>query len=484
MSQAGHLPHRYAAALCIGIACANLGRISAFLALPALASLALAHAGVEAASRWALTCLAIAVGGWWWGSERLDALDQSVLLRRVDTAERSTLLVTAPARRSRFQLRVPAQVRRFGRLRFREAVLLELPLGRSPPQGAVIEVVATVRLPRPAKDGFDERTWLRRHGVHVVLRADRWRLIGRRGGLGGLTDRLRRALAGSIAPGLHGDRRGIVEGVVLGDEQSISEALRERFRASGLYHLLAVSGQNVVLVAGGALALAWLLGIPRWLGEVAALGSIAGYVLAVGAQPSVIRAGVSGALVSCAWLAARPVDRWYFLLLGALVLLAWNPYTLLDAGFQLSFAAVAAIFVVVPRLLRILEGYPVPAALAGVVAVSTACGLATAPILWLQFHAVPLLTVPANALAAPAVAPLLGLAFAAALAGIVFPPAAAAIAAVNGWCAAYLAGCARVVGGLPGAQVRSGRALVELLLVTAVAGAYAWRRWLSSTPRT
>ncbi len=363
-------------------------------------------------------------------------------------------------------------------------MLLELPLGRSPPQGALIEAVATVRLPRPPKNGFDETTWLRHHGVHVVIRADRWRMIGRRGGLGGVADRLRALLAGSIAPGLRGDRRGIVEGVVLDDERSLSEGLRQRFRASGLYHLLAVSGQNVVLVAAGALALAWLLGIPRWLGEIGALGAIAGYVLAVGAQPSVIRAGVSGALVSLAWLAARAVDRWHFFLLGALVLLAWNPYTLLDPGFQLSFAAVAAIFLLVPRLLRLLEGYPVSARLAGVLAVSTACGVATAPILWLQFHAVPLLTVPANALAAPAVAPLLALAFAAALAGLISPPAAAALAWLNGWCAAYLAACARVIGGTPGAQVRSGRSLVELLLVGGAIAAYAWRRWLSFSPRT
>jgi competence protein ComEC len=477
-------PHGYVAALCLGLAGSNLARGPALVAWCAAAALALTAAAADETARPAFVLGAVALLGWWWGSARLDALDRSVLLARVDTAERTVLVVTGPVRHSRFELRVPAQVRRFGRLRFREAVQLHLPLGRSPPPGAVIEAVTTVRLPRAPKGGFDETTWLRRHGVHVVLHADRWRMVGRRGGLGGVADRLRTALAGSIAPGLRGVRRGIVEGVVLGDEQSLSEDLRQRFRASGLYHLLAVSGQNVVLVAGGALALAWLVGVPRWLGQVGALGAIAAYVLAVGAQPSVIRAGLSGALVSLAWLAARPIDRWYFLLLGALVLLAWNPYTLLDPGFQLSFAAVAAIFVLVPRLVRWLAGYPVPAKLAGVLAVSAACGVVTAPILWLQFHAVPLLTVPANVLAAPAVAPLLALAFAAALTGLVSPGAAALIAWLNGWCAAYLAGCARVVGGIPGAQVSSGRSLAELLLVVAVAAAYAWRRWLSSFPRT
>jgi competence protein ComEC len=124
-----------------------------------------------------------------------------------------------------------------------------------------------------------------------------------------------------------------------------------------------------------------------------------------------------------------------------------------------------------------------PAKLAAAVGVSTACGVATAPILWLQFHAVPLLTVPANALAEPAVAPLLYLAFAAGLIGLIFPPVASAIAWVNGWAAAYLAGCARLFGGLPGAQIRSGRALAIMFALAAGGAAYAWRRWQSS-PRS
>jgi len=477
-------PHIYAAAVCVGLAAANVARAPALLALTLVVIVALASTGLDHPSRPLALVAGLAVLGWWWGSARLDRLDRSTLASYIGTSERTVLTVTGEPRRSRFETRVPARVKRFGRLGTDEPVLVELPLGRSPPQGGIIEAVTTVRPPRGPKHGFDERTFLRRHGIHVVLRADRWRLVGRRGGLGGLADRLRRGLAGSIAPGLRGERRGIIEGVVLGDEQSLSDSLRQRFRGSGLYHLLAVSGQNVVLVAGGALALAWLLGLPRWLGQLGALAAIAGYVLAVGAQPSVVRAGVSGALVSLAWLAAREADRWHFCLLGALVLLAWNPYTLLDPGFQLSFAAVVAIFVAVPRLLRFLEGYPLHGALAGVVGVSTACGVATAPILWLQFHSLPLLTVPANALAAPAMPALLGLAFASALVAPVSPPAAVAIAWLNGWCAAYLATCARVVGGLPGAQVSSTRGLVAVLAVTALCGAYAWRRWLSSVPRT
>jgi competence protein ComEC len=416
------------------------------------------------------------------GSVRLAHLDRSVLLARVGTAERARVVLTAPPRRGRFDLKLAVRVRRFGELALDEPAQLELPLGRSPPQGAILDVRAEVKLPRGPRHGFDERTWLRRHGIHVVLAGDDWRVLGHRGGVGGFGDAIRVRIAEAVGSGLHGERRAVVLGVVLGDDASLSRGLRDRFRASGLYHLLAVSGQNVVLVAGGALFVAWLLAIPRWIGHLGALAAIGGYVLAVGLQPSVVRAGVAGALASLAWLTARPTDRWYFLLLGALALLAWNPYVLLDAGFQLSFGAVVAIFVLVPRVEAVLEGYPLPPGLRGVLAVSTACAVATAPVLWLQFHAVSLVAVPANAAAAPAVVPLLGLALAAAVLHPIAPAVAAMLARVDGECAAYLAGSARAFGSLPFAQVRSGWAVG--LVGAAGAAAYAWRRWPSSSPRT
>jgi competence protein ComEC len=466
-------PHSLLAALCLGVASSNVTRLPTAVAIAGIAVGILAGASYHRLL--AVGCV-LALAGWWWGSARLDRLDASVLAGEIGRAERAIVVVTAPARRARFGLKLAVRVHRFGFLSLDEPAQLQLPLGRAPPQGAVLEVRAEAKLPRGPSHGFDERTWLRRHGIHVVLAADSWRTIGRRGGLGGAADAIRRWLGGASARALRGERRAVVEGVVLGDDAGLSSDLRDRFRASGLYHLLAVSGQNVVLVAGSALLLGWLFGLPRWLGQVGALGSIGAYVLAVGPQPSVVRAGIAGALGSAAWLAARPKDRWYFLLLGAFALLAWNPYVLVDAGFQLSFSAVVAIFTLAPRLQRILAGYPLPALLADATAVSTACGLATAPILWLQFHAIPLLAVPANAAAAPAVAPLLGLALAAAAVGTVSPDIADVLAQANGFCAAYLAACARLFGSLPFAQVRSGWAAAALAAGAAGAWAYARRR--------
>lgn len=473
-------PHVLAGALCIGLAGSLALRATGMWMLLAAVGSAIASIAIsDDRRRLGALAVALAAAGLWWGGVRLDSLDRSVLLPRVGEVGPALIEVTGPARRTPFQLRAPGRIRRFRGLGFREAVLLELPLGRAPPQGAIIESVVELRSPRGPSDGFDERAQLRRRGVHVVARGRSWQPVGRRGGIGGVADRIHHGLAGAIAPGLTGERRAVLVGLVLGEEEGLGEELRDRFRASGLYHLLAVSGQNVAFVVGGVLLVAWLLGISRLLAQVAALGAIGAYVLAVGWQPSVVRAGVAGALASLAWLASRPTDRWYFLFLGAAVLLAWNPYSVLEPGFQLSFAAVAAIFVAVPRLERALEGYPVPRVLAGVTALSAACGLATAPILLLQFGSVPVYSILSNALVAAAVAPCFGIALLTAALAQALPHAALAAAWLNGWLAAYIAACARLVGGLPGAQVDSKVALGAAAVIAVVIATMrlpAWRR--------
>ena len=454
-------PTLYVVAACLGLAAANAVRAPVLMT----AAIVGATSAAVLAPRWrvAACALAVVLAGWWWGTARLDALDSSVLAREVGHSGEVTAVVTGPARASMFALRVPADARRFRDRALRERVLLELPLGRSPPQGAVLTFRATVTAPRGPADGFDERGWLARKGVHVVLRVGEWRIVGRRGGIGGISDRLRAHVAEAIAPALEGERRAVLAGIVLGEDEGLTEELQDDFKASGLYHLLAVSGQNITYLALGVLGLAWLLGIPRLAAEVGAIAAIAAYVLAVGWQPSVVRAGVAGALASLAWLLSRPRDRWHFLALGALVLLAWTPASLLEPGFQLSFAAVGSIFLLLPRLRLALEGYPMTDWLRDALAVSTACGAATAPILWLQFGSVPLYSLPANALVTLAIGPLLGIALVGSLLAPVLPSVALALGWLNGWLAAYIALCARLVGGLPFAEVGSGVAVAVLL---------------------
>jgi hypothetical protein len=231
-------PHLLACGLCLGLGTSNFVRPET-LPLAALVSAgALVALGLEGSARTAAVALVLTGTGWWWGSVRLDALDRSVLASRIGHVDRIVAETTGPARRGQFALRAPVRVRRFGSLTIGEPALLELPLGRAPPQGTLIEAMAEAKAPRPAKDGFDETAWLARQGVHVVLHAHGWHAVGRRGGLGAVADRLRRWLSRGVAPGLRGERGAVIAGVVLGADEGLSQGLRDRFRSSGLYHLL------------------------------------------------------------------------------------------------------------------------------------------------------------------------------------------------------------------------------------------------------
>jgi competence protein ComEC len=454
-------PHLLLAAVCLGLALSLVVREPG-LRLGAAAAVLAGAALVARERRAPALVLAMLLAGWWLGSVRLAALDRSILADEIGHVAHARLEVTGPARHGAFATRVPVKVLSFGALEPDERSRLDLPRGRAPPQGAIVDLVAAIEAPRGPENGFDESSYLRRQGIHVVLSSPAYRVVGHRGGLGGVSDALRAFVSRGLASEVGGERRAVIAGIILGEDENLGRGLQDSFRASGLYHLLAVSGQNVAYVVMGVLLVAWFLGLPRIVGEAGSLIAVVAYVMAVGWQPSVVRAGIAGGLASLAWLCGRARDRWYFLLLGAAVLLVWTPYSLLQPGFQLSFAAVAAIFVLVPRLEARLEGYPVPARLVPVLTVSAACGAFTAPILMLQFGKVPLYSVPSNALAAPVVAPLLGLALACSVLDPLLPGAAAALAWTNGWLAAYLAGVARFFGGLPHAQVASWEALGAL----------------------
>ncbi len=468
-----HWPSLLAGSACAGLAASNIAAPKP-LVLGLVGALALAAVLLRAETgRIVAVGAVLAIAGLWWGGLRLEAMGHSALVNEIGESAPAELVVAGPARTTPWAVRMQAEVKRFGKTRLRERVLLLLPVGRSPPRGTILETVVRVREPRPADGGFDERAWLARQGIHVVLRGGAWHSVGRRGGLPGLGDRIRDRVEDAVGRGATGVRRSLVLGVVLGEDEGLPERVRDDFRASGLYHLLAVSGQNVAFLALGIYGLGWLLRVPRVGRELMTLAAIGLYVLAVGWQPSVIRAGIAGGLASLAWLVARPRDRWHFLAVGALVLLAWAPTSALEPGFQLSFAAVAAIFVGVPRVRERLEGYPFPRRLAEGLAVAVVCGLVTAPIVLLHFGQAPLYTVLANVLAEPAVPFALGLGLLAGVVDPIAPGAATALAWLAGWAAAWIEFVARLVASLPGAQIGSRTALVVVGLATV---GWVWAR--------
>ena len=286
--------------------------------------------------------------------------------------------------------------------------------------GSRVSVSGTLRAPEPWRQAE-----LRRLGIGLELRAAEVELLpGSRGGLSGYLDRVRSRAEAAVGAGMGEREAALARGFVLGQDDAIDAATRERFRRSGLAHLLAVSGQNVMLLAvlaGGLFALA---GVPLRMRLLLTLALIAVYVPVAGGGPSIQRAAIMAAAALVATLASRPADRLYALLLAAAGTLALSPLAAAEIGWQLSFVAVAGIMVAAaPIRDRLLAGAigrlpeRVGRPLAEGAALTVSATLATAPLLAHHFETVSLASLPANLLVLPAIAPVMWLGMLAGLLG-------------------------------------------------------------------
>lgn len=381
----------------------------------------------------------------------------------------------------------PLELSDGGRVMAREGEGAGWPEGVAP--GAILRVAGLARIPRPSSTSdFDYGAFLRRQGIVSEVELTSVSATGkRRGGLDGVIDSIRKRAEKAIDAGLSSPDAALLRGMVLGQDQAIATTTRDDFRRAGLAHLIAVSGQNIMLLGLLALPLLTLAGARPGLRIAVLIGLIALYVPLAGAGPSLQRAGIMGVAGLVAVGVGRPASRWYALVLAAAVTLTLNPLVLGDPGWQLSFAAVAGIVVMGPRITAALGGLPrVPAE---GLAITVAATVATLPLLAVHFQVVSIASLPANLLALPAVAPVMwaGMADIAigqlAVLGTPFDTMAQALSIALGWLVAvpleYLSGLAHWAGALPWSQAAvpvSGpfAALAGYALVAVAAAASVW----------
>lgn len=338
-------------------------------------------------------------------------------------------------------------------------VQLDCPGGCQPPdsgildEGAMVTVSGIVQLPTstPGAD-FDYGQYLRRQGINAVISGsyERMELMPqRRGGIPGFVDAARRHARESLGIGGWGGASGLLLGMVLGDTAQVPEEVISDFRGSGLLHMLAVSGQNVVLLGFVIMLICRALLVPRLAATLIAILIICIYVPLTGAGPSIVRAGIVGVLGLMAYLFSRQTNAFHFLALAAAIIMTINPWSLLDPGFQLSFGAVLAIFLVAPVLRAPL--LLLPAVLSEGIAITTAASLVTAPIMMYHFQQVSLVTVPANIAGELVAGPVMFLGTLSILLAPVSSLLAWTLNAIAAVCTGYLIVVARFFASLPGA---------------------------------
>ena len=210
---------------------------------------------------------------------------------------------------------------------------------------------------------------------------------------------------------------GLLMGLALGDDSHLDAGVERDFKATGLTHLLVVSGGNVAMVLGPVLALVTMLGFPRAAQVGLGLATVAFIVVLTGAEPSVMRAGAMASLTLIGLVLGRLRSTAVVLSGAVMVLLILQPVLVRSIGFQLSVTATAGMVALAgPLGHRFSRVAPAPVAAAA--GTTLAAQLGVTPVLLFHFHDVPGVTLIANVIAAPTVAPSLLLGLVAAGTGI------------------------------------------------------------------
>ncbi len=272
------------------------------------------------------------------------------------------------------------------------------------------------RLHRPAgfrnPSGFNFPAHLAREGIYVVGsgRADRLEPLTPEDPP--WTVRVKRWALATLGRNLPPTSAALLAGLLIGERTELPRSVDDSFRRAGVYHILAVSGFNVALVASTVFLGLMLLKIPRRLVASIASVVVVGYGLVVGSQPSVLRATVMGLLLLLGLLLEREVNLFNSLALAALGVLLWRPGDLWEPGFQLSFAATLGIIWLAPTAIAFLKPCGWPKWLAAAVSVSVGAQLAVTPIMLSHFNQLSLIGIVANLVVVPlaGVATNLGLA--------------------------------------------------------------------------
>jgi competence protein ComEC len=354
-----------------------------------------------------LALLGAAAGSWRAASEALPVGPGSVasLIGRGELVIEATVIDEPRAREDRQQVVVgevavagPGGGAANGRL------LLRLPRAARLTTGDRIRVETSLDEPEDF-DGFAYRAYLARQGIGAVARAFEVRIVSHQlGSVPELLSGLRRGLLHGLYTLVPEPEAALGGGILLGERAAIAPEVSDAFARAGLTHVVAISGWNIAIVAALAAALTRPLATRRG-GRLAgigiAAGSVGGYVLLVGATPSVVRAALMAGALVIARLGGSRAHAIGALQLAAAAMLLAAPMVLWDVGFQLSALATAGlIWFAAPIEARLARW---PGMVREPMALTLAAQLTTLPIILLNFERLSLVAPLANVVVVPLV---------------------------------------------------------------------------------
>ena len=308
---------------------------------------------------------------------------------------------------------------------------------------------------------FDYARFLRRQGIsgRAYVAGNRWKVRAMADAEVSLRLRMaryRQSLSAQYFSHLGTEEAAIAAAMSLGDKRSLDAAQRQSFSATGVSHVLALSGLHLGILFS-LYSLLFVNRLPSRRGRVfASLVGVAllwGFALLVSFPLSLVRATVMFTLWQLSVVLYGERSSLNNLALAALLILLFSPASLFDIGFQLSFTSVFFILLLTPNIPRPrwLRRSRLLALLYGWLTVSIVAQIGTGPLVAYYFHTIPLVGLLGNLLAIPLAYVILGLA----LVFFLIPGFQGLTAALLGWCIRFLTGAVGWMSAWPYSHIKA-----------------------------
>lgn len=285
-------------------------------------------------------------------------------------------------------------------------------LKKPPPEGSLIAFSADLQTISPPQNpgAFDYRKYMANSNVYhqAYLNNFSWKLLESPQGFSFYRTAhavSRKFVAILNDNGLKGQEFAVASALILGQNDMLDNETRQAYSGSGVTHILSVSGLHVGVIF---IIISFLLrfmkkdGWQLYLKTFIILATIWAYALLTGMSPPVFRSAAMFTFISIGTASKRYVHIINSLAVSAVLLLAINPLMISNIGFQLSYLAIVGIVFINKPIADLLNPKnKIATEIWGLIAVSLAAQIATAPLTLLYFHQFPAYFIPANLIAIP-----------------------------------------------------------------------------------
>ena len=224
--------------------------------------------------------------------------------------------------------------------------------------GDYICMSGTVSVPDSATNpgNFDQYIYLRNKGYYLcisngTIESGNHRPYSIEGFLYGIKNRCTKIIDNSF----DSESAGIVKAMLVADKSTLDKNIKKLYSENGIAHIMAISGVHVAIIGMTLYGFLRKLRIGRLISGTFSIAIIVLYGIMTGMSSSTERAVIMLILSIAAEYFGRKTDAPTSMGFAMIIMVLGNPYVILDAGFQLSFAAITGVTVVAPQLRKLLR---------------------------------------------------------------------------------------------------------------------------------